>query len=292
MERVAAEGAGSRRQCCVRASEQVHRLLLSPPGASRDYAGCVTELRRYLALPTALWKEERAAAYRHISQCHIQLGNNAAEGSAERLEEYTKAQNAALQAVLETLENRRQDRDPWLQLAFASRMVASWQTAYWAAKKALEITERHSSSFETGTAWGAEPYDELAQAAFALGFYEEAAAAGDKAAELEPSNQRLTDNLRFYRGALAGGQGAEEEQAADAAAAASAAQAKLDAVLRGFQDDQKKVRFGCWLPSGLLRALGEPACACRHSTPTMPARPPRLPAVLRGAGGRGGQPTR
>lgn len=37
----------------------------------------IVELERYLTLPSAQWNEERAAAARHIAQCHTKLGRHA-----------------------------------------------------------------------------------------------------------------------------------------------------------------------------------------------------------------------
>lgn len=262
----------------------------------REYANCTAELQRYLALPTATWKEERAAAYRHISQCHNALASQHDEGTAERAAEYVSAQHAALQGVVESLQSGRQDRDAWLQLAFASRTVLSWQTAYWAAKKALEITEYQPSSFETGHAWGAEPLDELAQAAYALGFYVEAAAAGEKAAALQPGDERLVSNLEFYREKAEGQQAAEPATAADAdpshaaqgaepsqaaaaeaaPAALSASQEKMAAALRKVIEGQQKVT-GWQAPLAGLGVSGRSLVACRRLhlpllTPTLLAR--------------------
>lgn len=89
-------------------------------------------------------------------------------------------------------------REPWLQVARTSRSLNDWQTAYWAAAKALAVTEKLPSSFGDGEAWGAPPHDELALAAHNLGHDEQAVAEGEKALSLDPDNSRLKSNLEWY----------------------------------------------------------------------------------------------
>ena len=149
---------------------------------AQQHEAAITELERYLALPGATWKEERAAALRHIARCHLMLGQTA------------DAQRAAFKSVFEDGSNH----ESWLELAEASRLTDDWATANWAATKALAIAERHSNP----VAWGWHPHDFLALSAYFTGHHEEAVHHGEAALALNPSNERLRKNLQFYRKAL------------------------------------------------------------------------------------------
>lgn len=108
MELALKKGYGWIRLLCVIFDDLPQRLPPSADGRElyqvRWYKEAITELERYLTLTQATWKEERAAALRHIAACHAALG------------QLHKAQHAALRGVLEWGETR----EPWLELARAS----------------------------------------------------------------------------------------------------------------------------------------------------------------------------
>ena len=148
----------------------------------KQHSAAVQELERYLALPGATWREERAAALRFIARCHEALG------------QHKQALAAARRAIAEW----DKDREPFIALARASRLLGDWLTCRWAAAAALAITERSLSPFGDGDAWGAIPHDELALSLYRLGEYESAVQAGQEALALDPGNTRLQANLRWY----------------------------------------------------------------------------------------------
>ena len=150
---------------------------------AQQHEAAITELERYLALPGATWKEERAAALRHISKCHLALGRA------------KEAQRAALRGVLEDGDLHR---DSWLEVAVASDKLQEWRTMYWAATQALAITERQPLSFGDSKCWGWWPHDLAALAAHYAGFKQEALRHGKEAAALQPNDARLKGNLQFY----------------------------------------------------------------------------------------------
>lgn len=112
----------------------------------------ITELERYLALPKAQWREERAAALRHIADCHTALGRA------------SEAQRATLRGVLEWGDSR----EPWLALARAGHALQDWPTTHWAATKALAITQPSLTFGTEPASWGAEPHDLAALSSYYL----------------------------------------------------------------------------------------------------------------------------
>ena len=141
------------------------------------------EFRRYLALPGATWKPERAASMRYLAQCV----------PAEDVEWLQRA-------VRETPGQR----EPWVELAAAFRRRKEWLPCYVAATAALLIVEKGIEYPEGSAAWGSAPYDEAAQAAHRLGWRDEAIRHGTRAIELSPEDQRLRANMTFFEKGLEG----------------------------------------------------------------------------------------
>ena len=139
------------------------------------------ELERYLTLPGAHCKEERAAALRYIAQSELALGRA------------TEAQRAAHRGVLEDGRHR----ESWLELARMSNAVEDWHTTRWAVTKALAITEQQPSSFGNSKSWGWWPHDLAAIAAYYVGYKEEALRHGEQAAALNPGDPRLRRTCSF-----------------------------------------------------------------------------------------------
>lgn len=148
-----------------------------------SYQQAIQELENHLKMPTATWAEERAASLRYISR------------SYKELKDFKQSQNYALKSVLEC----DWTREPWLELARTAYQIHDWSTCYWAATKCLYITERTMSYMSDSAAWGSEPYDLAAISAHHLKIKDKAIEFGTKACELNPTDQRLINNLTFYK---------------------------------------------------------------------------------------------
>lgn len=136
------------------------------------------EFKRHLNLPKAVWGPERAASCRYLAQCEPQ-----------------QAAKWLLQATKEAPEMR----EGWVMLAQNHHDNKNWFACYMAATKALTITERPLAYLNEAWAWGAYPYDLAAISAFNLGNVAEAIEYGQTAVDLDPDNERLKNNLAFYR---------------------------------------------------------------------------------------------
>ena len=102
----------------------------------------IAELKRHLSLPTAGWKEERAASMRYIARCYT------------RIKSYDEAREWAIKATLEWPHTR----EPWLELARTCNEAKDWYTCYWAVTKLLAIKERTTTYMGVADSWGYEPY--------------------------------------------------------------------------------------------------------------------------------------
>jgi glycosyltransferase involved in cell wall biosynthesis len=135
------------------------------------------EFERYLDLPTARWGAERARAYRYLAQC-----------------EPEKAHMHLLMALMEDSSRR----EPLIDMAMLHYKNESWTECYSYAIEALEITEKPLDYLCEEFAWGALPYDLAALSAYHLGKIKDAINFAKKAVSLDPNDERLINNLKFY----------------------------------------------------------------------------------------------
>ena len=141
------------------------------------------EFKRHLSLPSAVWKPERARSMRYLAKC---LPNEAEEW--------------LLRATLED-PGRREN---WVDLASYYYNHQYWPECNYAVGRALRITERSLDYLSEAEAWGAYPYDIGSIAAWHVGLTDTAIERVQKAIELDPSNQRLIDNLEWMSSRLQG----------------------------------------------------------------------------------------
>jgi tetratricopeptide (TPR) repeat protein len=144
----------------------------------------ITELKRYLELPGATWVNERAYAMRTLGKCY------------EGKEDFREAEAWLLRAAAEAPNSR----EPWCALSTIYYRMARWLESYTCALRALAIKDRELVYTVDPAVWGAQPYDLAAIAAWNMGMKDLAAEHGAKAVELEPENERLKENLLWFRG--------------------------------------------------------------------------------------------
>ena len=150
----------------------------------RRWDEAIAQLQRHLTLPTATWVAERSASMRFISRCYLAKGDQ------------PEAMRWALRAVAEAPELR----ESWVQAEEAAYAGEDWPAAAFFGGKAVAVTKKSGCYINEERAWGAYPWDAMAYALYRLGDLEGAAAATERALELEPGNERLRDNMKFYRG--------------------------------------------------------------------------------------------
>lgn len=140
------------------------------------------EFLRHLNLPSAVWKPERAASMRYLAKC-------------DPLNAWWWLESATLECP--------ERREAWVDMAQLDYDNEEWQDCLWAATRALQITERPLEYLCEDRAWGPLPHDLAAIAAFKLGYYHQAQFHGSEAVKLSPYEDRLVENLQFYRKAAA-----------------------------------------------------------------------------------------
>lgn len=147
----------------------------------QKFQECQEAFKKFLSMPTATWYVERAYAMRVIGSTEELLGNDGSPWFYKAVAEDTQA------------------REPWMELANKCYQKQDWEGCYVNARQALRITERSLWHTSDANAWGYAPHDFVAISAHRLGLKEEAIKHGEIAVEFEPTNERLIQNLEFYR---------------------------------------------------------------------------------------------
>jgi len=141
------------------------------------YEEAKTEFKRHLELPRALWPPERAASMRYLGKIETENAeywfNRAIEESPGR-------------------------REPWLDLAKYYHARQDWVNCLSSALRALDIKEKPLEYLCEADAWGAAPWDLAALSFYNTRNFEQAVEFGKEAVRLDPDDQRLIMNLRWY----------------------------------------------------------------------------------------------
>ena len=147
---------------------------------------CIRTLTRHLALPTALWADERAASMRYMAGAYEHKGN---VGQAERWHLSAVAQAPHL-------------RETWLDFALFLQRQEQWDGVVYATGRALDIRHRTDSYITQGSAWGSLPWDLRSVALYHTGRLEQALEAVERARTLNMQDERIANNREFIQKAL------------------------------------------------------------------------------------------
>lgn len=149
----------------------------------QDWDKCIRTLERHLAMPEAVWADERSASMRYLARAYAGKGMDA----------------EARQWFHRGIAEAPHLRETFVDFAAYLAEQKEWDGAVWLAREALKRTDRPRSYICEGDAWNDLPYDLLALGYYYTGRYAEALEAGRTAAHLAPWKKRLTENLDFYQ---------------------------------------------------------------------------------------------
>lgn len=155
-------------------------------GREYMYAGqnekAVQTLTNHLALPSAVWREERSASMRYIGVCLDRMGKP------------DEASGWFLKAIAESPETR----EPYLYFAKHAYQHAEWHAVIWAVEKMEKITAAAYSYISEPECRGPLPYDMLSMAYYYTGQKEKAVQAAQRALGFG-EDKRIRKNLEFFR---------------------------------------------------------------------------------------------
>jgi glycosyltransferase involved in cell wall biosynthesis len=163
---------------CARAAHYYGRELMY----KERWDDAIAELKRHLALPGAVWGEERAASCRFISRCY----------AAKK--EYGAAWHWANKAVAEcdTL------REPWVEAMRACVYLNNPHGVIFYGNGALGVKARTGRYVEEAEAWGYYPYEALGWAYEKLGDRKAAAESYKQAAIITSEGNRFVAKLAEF----------------------------------------------------------------------------------------------
>lgn len=146
----------------------------------------IAESMRYLGLEGATWRHERCYAKRVIGKC---LEAKGLPGEAERW-----YQEAASEAPA--------TREPWCALAMLFYKQGRWADCYASALRAIGIQHRETVYTVEPESWGSLPHDLASVAAWNLGLKTEALSLARTALAFNPSDPRLSSNVKMMEEAV------------------------------------------------------------------------------------------
>jgi glycosyltransferase involved in cell wall biosynthesis len=141
-------------------------------------ADAAAEFKRHLRLASATWEPERSSSMRYLAKC-----------------EPNNAETWLLRAAAEA----PRFRENWVDLAQHYYARQDWLGCYHAAARALLIANKPMDYFCEAYAWNETPHDLLALSAYNIGLYDLALEHGNVAANKNPHDSRLADNLEWYK---------------------------------------------------------------------------------------------
>ena len=139
---------------------------------------CINTLKKHLALPSAVWRDERCASMRYIAKAYAAKGD------------FSSAEAWGWRAIAEAPHLR----EPFMDLAFQLYQKMDWEGVVYLTGRALKITERPGTYITESAAWGSLPWDLRSLGFYYTGQMQKAAEAIDEAIRLSPNDERLKSN--------------------------------------------------------------------------------------------------
>lgn len=147
------------------------------------YDDCIRVLKHHLAMPTAVWADERCASMRYIARALAAKG--------ERKEAESWYFRAAAEAP--------HLREPFVEWAYLAYLEKDWEAVAFLTGRALGIQERPRTYITESSAWGSLPWDLRSLALYHTGRTREALEAAQNACTLSPDDDRLKENREKIR---------------------------------------------------------------------------------------------
>ena len=139
--------------------------------------------KRHLTMERSTWAPERGFSMRYLAKM---LPNDAEHWLLRSCAEYPWG------------------REPWLELAQYYYKKNDWIPCLMAADRALRLKDRGQLYLTEAWAWGWMGHDLAALACYRLGLHERALQHGLDALQHAPNDERLKQNIVWYKNALAG----------------------------------------------------------------------------------------
>jgi len=137
----------------------------------------IAMFKRHITMPEAQWDAERSFSMRYLAKM---------------------IPNEREMWLLRSCAEYMHGREPWVDLAQHYHDTNNWPACFYAANRALSISNKSDAYLTEAHSWQWAPHDLLALSAARLGLTNLAVKAGKGALEFLPEDKRLKDNLFFY----------------------------------------------------------------------------------------------
>lgn len=148
-----------------------------------QWDNCIKTLKRHLTMPSATWKDERAASMRYIAKSYMMKNDKA----------------AALSWYLQSIIEAPYLREPYIDTALMLYDEKNWNGVLYFTDCALKITERPKTYICEEASWSGLPHDIRSIALYNTGRPHEALSEAEKAASFYPGNERIKNNIEFFK---------------------------------------------------------------------------------------------
>jgi hypothetical protein len=105
----------------------------------------------------------------------------------------------AVNSYWSAVHERPLQREPWVDLANALYLRGDYAGGFYAASRAVELSEPAPDYFTDPVAWGPLPHDLLSVCAWRIGLHQLALKHAGLAVSLAPEDERLQRNLEFLQ---------------------------------------------------------------------------------------------
>lgn len=149
----------------------------------KEWNKAIDTLIEHLKLPTATWKDERAASMRFIARCYQSLN---------RLEE-------ARMWLKKAIDEAPYLRDAYVELALLEYKEENWNEVLKYGKEALKIEINQRSYINEPFTFDETVYDILSISCYHQNQYQEALKYVEEALKINPKNQRILNNKKLIK---------------------------------------------------------------------------------------------
>lgn len=148
-----------------------------------QYDRCIETLKEHLALPGAVWDQERCASMRYIARSYKAKGDP------------IEAKRWLYRAIAECLAIR----EPYADMARLAYELKDWPLVYLMVEEILKIKDKPASYLVEASSWDSAIYDLGSIACYKIGMFEKSCELAKIAVDMNPNDKRLRDNLEIIK---------------------------------------------------------------------------------------------
>ena len=147
-----------------------------------EYNKAIDTLKKHLELPNSTWDLERSASMRYIAKCY------------KHKNDFINQEKYLILAILEA----NYTREAYYELAVFYFEQKEYLKSACTFNEMFKIKDRQLNYMSSPICWGSLPYDYLSLCYYYLGNYKKAISTIQIAIKLNPTDERLKNNLKIF----------------------------------------------------------------------------------------------